>query len=215
MTVCFCLCSFINIFHFGTSVPFPFRLVWCTTWARGRTGAPLQSTCCLCWPKRSSTEENSRVKPARHTGQLQGDAFNLCIVQFAVSDLEPCISPCYMWFISCRRVSPLCLSPFFRLLRLCEQKQNQGDLEGIDGLLGEEVEFSSNQFLFFFWKQVFSSLKRCVCSTTGCSLVLTDLDAVEKMESLSKAERDFICTLLFHTINWFREVNTCSRISLI
>lgn len=56
-----------------------------------------------------------------------------------------------MCSISCRRVSPLCLSPFFRLLRLCEQKQNQGDLEGIDGLLGEEVDFSSNQFLFFFF----------------------------------------------------------------
>ncbi|XP_075893389.1 Fanconi anemia group D2 protein isoform X2 [Nelusetta ayraudi] len=74
-----------------------------------------------------------------------------------------------------RRVSPLCLSPFFRLLRVCEQKQNQGDLEAIDGLL-------------------------------GCSLVLADFDVVEKMESLSKAERDFVCTLLFHTINWFREV---------
>ncbi|XP_010784619.1 Fanconi anemia group D2 protein [Notothenia coriiceps] len=39
-----------------------------------------------------------------------------------------------------KRVSPLCLSPFFRLLRLCEEKQHQGDLEEIDALLGEEVE---------------------------------------------------------------------------
>ncbi|TNN85653.1 Fanconi anemia group D2 protein [Liparis tanakae] len=74
-----------------------------------------------------------------------------------------------------KRVSPLCLSPFFRLLRLCEHKQHQGDLEEIDGLL-------------------------------GCPLILTDMDVVEKMESLSKAEREFLCTLLFHTINWFREV---------
>ncbi|XP_049448967.1 Fanconi anemia group D2 protein [Epinephelus fuscoguttatus] len=74
-----------------------------------------------------------------------------------------------------RRVSPLCLAPFFRLLRLCEEKQNQGDLEEIDALL-------------------------------GCPLILTDMDVVEKMESLSKAEREFLCTLLFHTINWFREV---------
>lgn len=44
-------------------------------------------------------------------------------------------------------------------------------------------------------------------STAGCSLVLADFDVVEKMESLSKAERDFVCTLLFHTINWFREVS--------
>lgn len=214
MTICFCLCSFINIFHFGTSVPFPFRLVWCTTWAKGRTGAPSPSTCCLFWPKRSRTEESSWVKPARHTGQPQGDAFNLCVAQFAVSDL----AYHHACFISCRRVSPLCLSPFFRLLRLCEQKQNQGDLEGIDGLLGEEVEFSSNQFLFFFFSESKCSHHwngLCVYSTTGCSLVLTDLDVVEKMESLSKAERDFICTLLFHTINWFREVNTCSWISLI
>ncbi|TRY99785.1 hypothetical protein DNTS_033949 [Danionella cerebrum] len=35
-----------------------------------------------------------------------------------------------------RRVSPLCLSPFFRLLRLCEEVQHQGDLEEIDALLG-------------------------------------------------------------------------------
>ncbi|XP_056293629.1 Fanconi anemia group D2 protein isoform X2 [Pseudoliparis swirei] len=74
-----------------------------------------------------------------------------------------------------KRVSPLCLSPLFRLLRLCEHKQHQGDLEEIDGLL-------------------------------GCPLILTDMDVVEKMESLSKAEREFLCTLLFHTINWFREV---------
>ncbi|XP_022047915.2 Fanconi anemia group D2 protein [Acanthochromis polyacanthus] len=74
-----------------------------------------------------------------------------------------------------KRVSPLCLSPFFRLLRLCEQKQHQGDLEEIDGLL-------------------------------GCPLIVTDMDVVEKVESLSKAEKEFLCTLLFHTINWFREI---------
>ncbi|CAJ1051008.1 Fanconi anemia group D2 protein [Xyrichtys novacula] len=74
-----------------------------------------------------------------------------------------------------RRVSPLCLSPFFRLLRLCEEKQHQGDLEEIDALL-------------------------------GCSVILTDMDVLEKIESLSKSEREFLCTLLFHAINWFREV---------
>ncbi|XP_074535183.1 Fanconi anemia group D2 protein [Halichoeres trimaculatus] len=74
-----------------------------------------------------------------------------------------------------RRVSTLCLSPFFRLLRLCEEKQNQGDLEEIDALL-------------------------------GCPVILTDMDVVEKIESLSKSEREFLCTLLFYTINWFREV---------
>ncbi|XP_068172389.1 Fanconi anemia group D2 protein isoform X2 [Antennarius striatus] len=74
-----------------------------------------------------------------------------------------------------KRVSPLCLSPFFRLLRLCEEKRHNGDLEEIDALL-------------------------------GCPLILTNMDVVEKMESMSKAEREFLCTLLFLTINWFREV---------
>ncbi|XP_051568967.1 Fanconi anemia group D2 protein isoform X1 [Myxocyprinus asiaticus] len=74
-----------------------------------------------------------------------------------------------------RHVSPLCLSPFFRLLRLSEEAQHQGDLEEIDALL-------------------------------GCPLVLTDMEVVQKVESLSKTEREFLCSLLFHTINWFREV---------
>lgn len=42
-----------------------------------------------------------------------------------------------------RRISPLCLSPFFRLLRLCEDKQHQGDLEEIDGLLSKEMDLTS------------------------------------------------------------------------
>uniref|UniRef100_A0A671QDB9 FA complementation group D2 n=1 Tax=Sinocyclocheilus anshuiensis TaxID=1608454 RepID=A0A671QDB9_9TELE len=74
-----------------------------------------------------------------------------------------------------QRVSPLCLSPFFRLLRLCEEVQHQGDLEEIDALL-------------------------------GCPLILTDMEVMEKVESLSKAAREFLCSLLFYTINWFREV---------
>lgn len=52
------------------------------------------------------------------------------------------------------------------------------------------------------------SLNGFVTWTAGCSLVLTEFDVVEKMESLSKAERDFVCTLLFHTVNWFREVSS-------
>lgn len=74
-----------------------------------------------------------------------------------------------------RHVSPLCLSSFFRLLRLCEEEQHQGDLEEVDALL-------------------------------GCPLILTDMEVVEKVESLSKTEREFLCSLLFYTINWFREV---------
>ncbi|XP_058844694.1 Fanconi anemia group D2 protein-like [Acipenser ruthenus] len=74
-----------------------------------------------------------------------------------------------------RRVSPLCLGSFFRLLRLCQEEQNQGDLVEIDALL-------------------------------GCPLIVTDLDVVEKMDCLSKPEKEFLCTLLFHAINWIREV---------
>ncbi|XP_039629383.1 Fanconi anemia group D2 protein [Polypterus senegalus] len=74
-----------------------------------------------------------------------------------------------------KRVSPLCLASFFRLLRFCEERQYEGDLEEIDALL-------------------------------GCPLILTDVGVVDKMESLSKLEKDFLCTLLFYTINWFREV---------
>ncbi|XP_061778669.1 Fanconi anemia group D2 protein isoform X3 [Nerophis ophidion] len=78
--------------------------------------------------------------------------------------------------------SSLCLSPFFRLLRLCEEKQNHEGLDEIDALL-------------------------------GCPLILTDMDVVDKMESLSKVEKEFLCTLLFHAINWFRElVNAFCRL---
>nr|XP_015202792.1 PREDICTED: Fanconi anemia group D2 protein [Lepisosteus oculatus] len=74
-----------------------------------------------------------------------------------------------------KQVSPLRLASFFRLLRLCEEEQHDGDLEEIDALI-------------------------------GCPLILTDLDVVDKIESLSKSEKEFLCTLLFYTINWFREV---------
>ncbi|XP_075429886.1 Fanconi anemia group D2 protein isoform X2 [Ascaphus truei] len=74
-----------------------------------------------------------------------------------------------------RLASLVCLPPFFRLLRLCVEEQNNGNLEEIDALL-------------------------------GCPLYLTDLEVTEKMESLSKQEREFLCSLLFFAINWFREI---------
>ncbi|XP_041318453.1 Fanconi anemia group D2 protein [Pyrgilauda ruficollis] len=72
-------------------------------------------------------------------------------------------------------VSPLCLSPCFRLLRLYTAEQNSGSLEDIDALL-------------------------------GCPLYLTDLEVEGKLDSLSKQEREFLCSLLFYALNWFREV---------
>ncbi|XP_074952297.1 Fanconi anemia group D2 protein isoform X3 [Phalacrocorax aristotelis] len=74
-----------------------------------------------------------------------------------------------------RVVSPICLSPSFRLLRLYTGEQNSGSLEEIDALL-------------------------------GCPLYLTDLEVEGKLDSLSKQEREFLCSLLFYALNWFREV---------
>ncbi|KAB0390483.1 hypothetical protein E2I00_000796, partial [Balaenoptera physalus] len=72
-------------------------------------------------------------------------------------------------------VSPLCLAPYFRLLRLCVDRQHNGNLEEIDGLL-------------------------------DCPIFLTDLEPGERLESMSVKERSFICSLVFLTLNWFREV---------
>ncbi|KFP60779.1 Fanconi anemia group D2 protein, partial [Cariama cristata] len=74
-----------------------------------------------------------------------------------------------------RVVSPICLSPCFRLLRFYTGEQNSGSLEEIDALL-------------------------------GCPLYLTDLDVEGKLDTLSKQEREFLCSLLFYALNWFREV---------
>ncbi|XP_077182179.1 Fanconi anemia group D2 protein isoform X4 [Paroedura picta] len=74
-----------------------------------------------------------------------------------------------------RLVSPVCLPPFFRLLRLCVSEMNKGNMEEIDALL-------------------------------GCPLYLTDLPEDGKLASLSNQERELLCSLLFYTLNWFREV---------
>ncbi|OWK02410.1 FANCD2 [Cervus elaphus hippelaphus] len=71
-------------------------------------------------------------------------------------------------------VSPLCLAPYFRLLRLCVDRQHNGNLEEIDGLL-------------------------------DCPIFLTDLEPGERLQSMSVKERSFLCSLIFLTLNWFRE----------
>ncbi|XP_038668229.1 Fanconi anemia group D2 protein isoform X1 [Scyliorhinus canicula] len=40
----------------------------------------------------------------------------------------------------------------------------------------------------------------------GCPLYMTNLELVEKIASLSKQEQELLCSLLFHALNWFREV---------
>uniref|UniRef100_A0A2I3FZF1 FA complementation group D2 n=1 Tax=Nomascus leucogenys TaxID=61853 RepID=A0A2I3FZF1_NOMLE len=78
-------------------------------------------------------------------------------------------------------VSPLCLAPYFRLLRLCVERQHNGNLEEIDGLL-------------------------------DCPVFLTDLEPGERLESMSAKECSFMCSLIFLTLNWFREVSRVNRI---
>ncbi|XP_064012720.1 Fanconi anemia group D2 protein [Pogoniulus pusillus] len=92
-----------------------------------------------------------------------------------VSQSEPHGATAEMSNQSKRVVSPMCLSPCFRLLRLYTGEQNSGSLEEIDALL-------------------------------GCPLYLTDLEVEGKLDSLSKQEREFLCSLLFYALNWFREV---------
>lgn len=41
-------------------------------------------------------------------------------------------------------VSLICLAPHFRLLRVCEESEHKGDLEGIDALLGKCFFFFLN-----------------------------------------------------------------------
>ncbi|XP_053152067.1 Fanconi anemia group D2 protein [Hemicordylus capensis] len=74
-----------------------------------------------------------------------------------------------------RLVSPVCLPPFFRLLRLSVAELNDGNMEAIDALL-------------------------------GCPIYMTDLEVGGKLDSLSKQEREFLCSLLFHALNWLLEV---------
>ena len=44
----------------------------------------------------------------------------------------------------------VCLASQFRLVRICEAKQNNGNLEGIDALLGEEISITYLSFYFIF-----------------------------------------------------------------
>uniref|UniRef100_A0A669QNT4 FA complementation group D2 n=1 Tax=Phasianus colchicus TaxID=9054 RepID=A0A669QNT4_PHACC len=90
-------------------------------------------------------------------------------------NLLPLVSQSELGRVTDEMISPICLSPCFRLLRLYTGEQNNGSLEEIDALL-------------------------------GCPLYLTDLEVEGKLDSLSKQEREFLCSLLFYALNWFREV---------
>lgn len=75
-----------------------------------------------------------------------------------------------------RSVSVWWMASNFRLLQICESRLHNGDLEGIDALLGCPVKFPRMD-------------------------VIND-----KLESLSSRERHILCDCLFLAINWFREV---------
>lgn len=40
-----------------------------------------------------------------------------------------------------------------------------------------------------------------------CPIFLTDLEPGERLHSMSVKERSFLCSLIFLTLNWFREVS--------
>lgn len=173
-----------------------------------------------------------------------------------------------------RAVSPMCLSPCFRLLRLYTAEQNNGSLEDIDALLGmgnglfieparlpcscaRSAQISSSctencavceggwdalcpqsareageSCCVWGWNGWWALLQTATgihtgfderlglckdqstqsnihfsCSVPGCPLYLTDLEVEGKLDSLSKQECEFLCSLLFYALNWFREVS--------
>lgn len=190
-----------------SSFPFPARVMYNLDEEESQGGIAINLLPLLASDVQNKGEQQSQTKKAHKSVNkiFSQWCISLTVVIFKTSVY------CAIYIILCggRRVSPLCLSPFFRLLRVCEEKQHQGDLEEIDALLGEEVEVTH-----FSWTPVYSHFCGCklictcvcICWDIGCPLILTDMDIVEKMESLSKAEREFLCALIFHTINWFREV---------
>uniref|UniRef100_A0A8D0G882 FA complementation group D2 n=1 Tax=Sphenodon punctatus TaxID=8508 RepID=A0A8D0G882_SPHPU len=120
------------------------------------------------------TVDGVHMFPAKLLYNLEEDRSQETII---VINLLPLLSQRHTPSVSSlpRLGSPVCLSPSFRLLRLCVSEQKNGNIEEISALL-------------------------------GCPLYLTDMEVESKLSSLSKQEREFLCSLLFHALNWFREV---------
>ena len=49
----------------------------------------------------------------------------------------------------------------------------------------------------------------------GCPLYTINDEVISKVASLSKQERETLCTCLFLAINWFREVGTSLQLVLV
>ena len=70
---------------------------------------------------------------------------------------------CWGWTFSLLNSGPaslICLAPHFRLLRVCEESQHKGDLEGIDALLGKlhTCDFGMQHIVQFRTKYIFFHL---------------------------------------------------------
>lgn len=101
---------------------------------------PSPSTCCLCWPEKSRAKESSRAKLTRHASRSQQLLQLVVLFCCRRAGIQADVAFVDVGHSVDRRVSPLCLSPFFRLLRFCEEKLCNGDLEAINGLISKEVE---------------------------------------------------------------------------
>ncbi|CAO3631631.1 unnamed protein product [Cunninghamella blakesleeana] len=83
-----------------------------------------------------------------------------------------------------QREYAIVLCSVFNLLQSCEKAFNQGSLEGVDALL-------------------------------GCGVVLFDLSDVETMSDGWKThEVDDACSMIYLSINWFREMINCFSITI-
>lgn len=130
----------ILIFLVCFSVRLCFRRVRCIIWMRRRVREVSASISCLWCLKNSSTNQTRHKQlESRKRGQAcpKTLAYKLYMVESLNGSVHSCQTQTFTLCLSHRRVSPLCLFSFFRLLRLCEEVQHDGDLEEIDALLGQ------------------------------------------------------------------------------
>uniref|UniRef100_A0A8C7G7X6 FA complementation group D2 n=1 Tax=Oncorhynchus kisutch TaxID=8019 RepID=A0A8C7G7X6_ONCKI len=99
------------------------------------------------------------------------------------------------------RVSPLCLSPFFRLLRLCEEQQHQGDLEEIDALLVRMISLCCIcQCEFIFAHRPLERECVCVCVQV-LNAFCSQKDPEMKMKVVTRLQNiTYLQTLLERTL---------------
>ncbi|GCB72308.1 hypothetical protein scyTo_0006243 [Scyliorhinus torazame] len=98
------------------------------------------------------------------------------------------------------------------LLPLLSNSMTSAESENVAGKQGNKkcispVSLASFFRLLRFCEEVqHSGNLEEIDALLGCPLYMTNLELVEKIASLSKQEQELLCSLLFHTLNWFREV---------